>query len=509
MPSPAKSFTQDVPVKSEAHVDYVNGNMAEGWTEPPLRTPAPSFEDYKGLERHGVLEHMAPLGSLPGHKVKARLKQHEPPRRIPHLKNGDAGGAREDVKTPESTQPIVTRRSEPRKSEEKLAKVSSSKEGDLDEDYNPRVNTRITPIKATSTHTAAAGTAISRIPSGQLRLQQIVESAISRSRELGDPALGLALRRLYEESLRNTVLNDLLEAILSQRPSSHQTAEFQSYIKAARRQMKEGDDSAKRSKRSASKSPAARTRAHVTRHCRTAKDRTTNALGVNYNLPNCSPQISRQHADMTAANGSPSKDEHPSKRIKRSRSVSSDSSLSSLDSTIEDFVPAIEAALPTAVRSVSASKSNQSKLQPSLGPRLGSFSTRPSDPSNRRPIIAANYPTAEELAAKKREKLDKLKQGFQDYVVRDSGIRASPSPMKYHQSIPPTGVLAERTQSRLRNSVGQKGRRDEHEALDSPASSACGEMLVPPPPGASRGVTPNQLGRPPKAVKKAARIKIS
>ena len=44
------------------------------WVEPPLREPAPSFEDYKGLERHGVLEKMVPLGEKPTPKLLQRLK---------------------------------------------------------------------------------------------------------------------------------------------------------------------------------------------------------------------------------------------------------------------------------------------------------------------------------------------------------------------------------------------------------------------------------------------------
>ena len=46
----------------------------DNWVEPPLRAPAPSFEDYKGLERHGVLEKMLPLGEKPTPKNLQRLK---------------------------------------------------------------------------------------------------------------------------------------------------------------------------------------------------------------------------------------------------------------------------------------------------------------------------------------------------------------------------------------------------------------------------------------------------
>lgn len=49
-------------------------NHSNGWAEPPLRAPQPSFMDHS-LERGGVLEQMAPLGSFPTAKVKARAKK--------------------------------------------------------------------------------------------------------------------------------------------------------------------------------------------------------------------------------------------------------------------------------------------------------------------------------------------------------------------------------------------------------------------------------------------------
>lgn len=511
MSSPSHSRQHNVHVKTEAHVGDLNGDMEQEWREPPLRAPAPSFEDYKGLERHGVLEHMAPLGTFPGQKVKTRLKHHEPTRRIAHLKNGEARGAREEVNTPEPAPSLGTRRSEPRKTEERLGKVTSSRETDQDTDYSPKGGAKTTTTKAASTQAAPLGTPISRTGVGQTRLQQIVESAIDRSRELGDPALGIALKQLYEESLRNSVVADLLEAVLSQKPTSQQTAEFQSYIKAARKQIRATDDSGKHFKHSASKSisksPTAKsTRVGVTRHSGTPKDR-ANAPGLNNHLSTSNSRSSKQKPTNMELNGTPSKEERPSKRIKRSKSASSDSSLSSLDSAVEDFDPPIESSLPSGANTVTHQGLNQAKQKPMMGPRLGSFSTRPVDPSGRKPITPANHLTSDELSAKRKEK---LMQSYQDYVVGHSKVRADPNPIRQPHSTPSLAVLsAEAQQARLRNGVSQRSRRDEPDYLESPTSSAYGELLIPPPPGASRGATPNQLGRPSKAVKKAARIKTS
>ena len=512
MSSPSHSSTQhNVHVKTEAHAGDLNGDMEQGWSEPPLRAPAPSFEDYKGLERHGVLEHMAPLGTFPGQKVKTRLKHHEPTRRIVHLKNGEARGAREEVNTPEPVPPVGIRRSEPRKMEERLGKVPSSRETDQDADYNPKGSAKTTTTKPASTQAAPLGSANSRTGVGQTRLQQIVESAIDRSRELGDPALGIALKQLYEESLRNSVVADLLEAVLSQKPTSQQTAEFQSYIKAARKQIRATDESGKHFKHSASKSisksPTAKSAGvGVTRHSSTPKDRVS-APGLSNHLPNSNNRSSKQNPTNMEVNGTPSKEERPSKRIKRSKSASSDSSLSSLDSAVEDLVSPIESSLPSGANPVTHQALNQSKQKPMMGPRLGSFSTRPVDPSVKKPIIQTIHLTPEELSAKRKEK---LMQNYQDYVVGHSKVRADPNPVRQPHSTPSLALLsADEQQARLRNGVSQRSRRDEPDHPESPTSSAYGELLIPPPPGASRGATPNQLGRPSKTVKKAARIKMS
>ena len=509
--SPSHSSTQhNVHVKTEALIGDLNGDLEGGWSEPPLRAPAPSFEDYKGLERHGVLEHMAPLGTFPGQKVKTRLKHHEPTRRIVPLKNGEARRAREDVNTPEPVPSLGTRRSEPRKTEEKLGKISSSRDIDHDSDYNPKGSAKITATKAASTPAAPLGTPTSRTGVGQTRLQQIVESAIDRSRELGDPALGIALKQLYEESLRNSVVADLLEAVLSQKPTSQQTAEFQSYIKAARKQIRATDDSAKHCKHSASKStpnsPNAKSaRVGVTRHSGTPKDRVDGSALQN-RLPSSNSRNSKQKNLTMELNGT-SKEDRPSKRLKRSKSASSDSSLSSLDSAGEDFAPAIESSLHSGADHDVHQEADNVRHKPTIGPRLGSFSTRPVDPNVRKPSTQASHQTPEELVAKRKEK---LMQTYQDYVVGLSKVRADPNPTRQPNSTPQLALLSvDAQQARARNGVNQWNKREEADSLDSPTSSAYGELLIPPPPGASRGATPNQLGRPSKAVKKAARIKNS
>lgn len=498
----------DQTIKTEISLDGRDEDLSEEWTEPPLRAPAPSFEDYKGLERHGVLEHMAPLGTLPGNKVKARLKHHEGPRRGALLKNGDARGAKEEVNTPEPPPALTTRRSEPRRAEDRQSKISSLRERDTNHEYTPDGNAKTTPVKAPSIHAARHGNSSSRTSEDKSKLEKIVDSAVLRASELGDQVLGIAVKQLYEESLHNRELADLLDAVLTQKPTSSQTNQFQSYIKAARKKIRAGEDVTPVSQ---SKSPAAKsTRTSVARNFASPH---SSAPGLNHLSPISKQRASRQHINLMDMNGSSSKDERPAKRMKRSMSVSSDSSLSSLDSAVEDFAPTLEPALSSAPNQPPPRNIVQTRPQPSMGPRLGSFSTRPSDPSTRRPIISSPNPSfvpapkpAVDITEQRKLLLQK---NFSDFISRDSAIRTSPAPVNIIQPAPLT-VLAERgQQARLRNGTGLRNKKDEYEVLDSPTSSNYGDLLVPPPPGAARGGTPNQLGRPRKEVKKAARIKMS
>ena len=505
--SPTETTTPNtVLAQNEGHFESNHDDMSQEWIEPPLRPPAPSFEDYKGLERHGVLEHMAPLGTFPNSKVRARLKQHEPPRRAAHLKNGELRTAREEVNTPEPAPPVATRRSEPRKTEDKVFKVPSSRERDEDQDYTPTLknNTRMNTAKTASMHTALHGPPSSRTIQGRLMLREIVDSAVTRSDELGDPVLGNAVKELYKESLQNPTVADLLDAVLTQKPSPEQTADFQSRIRAARKKYRRSSNDHGSAPKIVATSPTAKSaRSSVPRHLDLTNNSSKSPTTTSH-PPVPDQNSSKQLSEILETNGTASNEERPSKRIKRSKSASSDSSLSSLDSAIEEELP------PTAdTFRIAKEKQHPSKAQLPNGPRLGTFPIRPTDPPNRKsiPIHTNANALSDDAAIKKREE---MRQKFNQFVnVQESAIRSSPVPLLSPRPTPPTS-LAERNQSgRLRNGSSQRRKKEDYDALDSPASSSFGELLIPPPPGASRGATPNQLGRPSKTLRKAARIKMS
>lgn len=519
------SVRGNMPIKKEAQSLEEQGLMLGEWTEPPLRAPAPSFEDYKGLERHGVLEHMAPLGTLPSQKVKLRLKAHDHPRRPTHVWNGELPVTKVEVNTPEATPPFVSRRSEPRKVEDRLSKLSSSREREEDQDYKPKSVPKVTAAKA-NPQLSPLGVSNLRLSSQQIKLKDIVESAVERSRHLGNPIVGLAIKKLWEESLHNRTLAELLDAVLSGKTTPRQTTDFQTYIKIARKQIKlekRGITHSPSNKTSTviftTKSPSKSARLSVARQSDTQND-LSDATGANNRFQNSKPPTSKQHAKDMETNGTSPKEERPAKRLKRSRSASSLSSLSSLSSVSidQDFAPSVETDQAT-IHASAQPITNSSTPQSLHGPKLHHFSTTslPKRPGSG--TCNASDLSTDDQAAKRR----KLQKTFEDFTVNESGIRVTPAPTRQSQlmfSLAPTALVPsgaqqqhqQQHQQRLRNGVTRRGNREDFGEFQSPASSVPGDLVVPPVADArsfSRGGTPNQLGRPSKLVRKGARIKIS
>ena len=486
------------------------------WIEPPLRAPAPSFEDYKGLERQGVLEHMAPLGSLPNHKVKQRLKALNGPRRPTQLRNGSNVVTEEEAATPEPAPAPISRRSEPRKSE---SRILASKEKDEDRDYTPASTTRPSSAKGASAQ-VTQNTVNSRSSAREQRLRGIVESALKRAEELNNPYLGKALQELFNRSLHDRTMADLLDAVLSQKPTVEQTSAFQAMVKQTRKEIKEAEKQALRQSSSAPgsslkaslKSPSKGDGSSGVRRSMTTD--LSDAPGPNANQDTNTPS-KKNHSKRMETNGISSKAERPAKRVKRSYSnASSTSSLSSLTSdhsprsprTKHDYANRDRPLLPPP-------EYRHHGLDHGVGPKLHTFplkKTKPASKGSSTPDAPAAEPSVDEVAAKRRG----MQKAF-DYTVNDSALRDPPAVKLLQQRRKPNKVaspLPLRTQqTRLRNGAHRLDLVEDND-VPSSASSFHGEFLAPPTVDGqmlTRGATPSQLGRPPKQVKKGARIKMS
>ncbi|KAI4207479.1 MAG: hypothetical protein LQ346_000524 [Caloplaca aetnensis] len=528
--SPLSAPPKDmVSIKNEGAMKKADASSSTEWQEPPLRPPAPSFEDYKGLERQGVLEYMQPLGTFPSQRVRLRLKAHDPPaKRSKHAKNGEhASGGRagtEDMSTPDPTPAPVSapapssRRSASRKSDDKASRHLSSRGKDEDSEYRPKAPASVTPVKAVSSHSSQHGTPSSRASTGHAKLSEVVEHAVQRSIDLKDVILARALRKLYNESIQNVGLSDLLHAVLSQEPTEAQKAAFQKNVKRARKEVL----AEKQLPQSPTQTPQPSlevTSMSPLRNGRnsSSKPKNTGELPKNHNNqhptshPHSPTKSNRQNTKSFSSEASSLQQQPASNHARRSNSTSSlssvASSLSSVDPNLalrtEEDLAAADIPLPSSAATAKAAKSKAA-----AGPKMGTFV-----PSNKRSLAAAQMSAEDEELADKRRKLTKT---FPDYVVKDSDVRTHVQPSVEKQPAPTstTPVLQHPGQPslRLRSGTERLDAEDDSEALDSPTTSVQSELLIPPPPFAGqsrRGATPTNLGRPPKAGKKSARVKMS
>jgi ribosomal protein L37AE/L43A len=322
--------------------------------------------------------------------------------------------------------------------------------------------------------------------------------------------IGLAIKKLYEESLHDRTLADLLDGVLSQEPTPQQTTDFQSFIKVARKQIKSETGSARHSSQSTRPSSSRRTGA--------VKD-SFDASGKSKLPPKTDNPSSLPQDIITATENISTNEGNPPKRRKTSRSVSTSSSLSSLPSIDQDLSLLTKGdQASTSEPTINSLPVNQpllrSKRKPISAAAQQFIDSIPSINSiPRRPDLSLS--DEEEQLLNEEEEYQKtkgsLRKAFPDFKTLDSNIRDEPHPSKRPQVLSakpkPAFIL---TQPRPPTAASRKRKHDDDDNIHSPTSSH-GELLIQPPPGAratSRGATPNPSGRPTKRIK-AARVKMS
>jgi len=229
-------------------------SLLDGWVEPPVKAPVPSFEDY-GLARHGVLENMAPLGVPPSSKIKAKLRLSENGgiKRLNVGRNGNGLAGDEATSTPETTPaPELARDDSDRQDEDVLQTMQNTQDEDEDDEYVPKgakasVRAVKTPVKngvakittplrdsvllatpATDSNTVAA----------KQRLQIAVYEALRRANEEKNSSVGFALRKMHEESSSNPRIAECLNNIMHQKPTARDQMLFRHLVKSHKKQLK-------------------------------------------------------------------------------------------------------------------------------------------------------------------------------------------------------------------------------------------------------------------------------
>ncbi|GAB7352617.1 hypothetical protein MBLNU459_g2994t1 [Dothideomycetes sp. NU459] len=292
-------------------------SSASAWAEPPLQDAKPSFEDHGGAP-FGVLEDMQALGTRPSIKVKARGKDASKKSSVSkNASSGAAGLASDAHDTPESTpaldapDPFQPEPSALLEHDQPLPIVDDEK----DQDYMPRAskksshklrlsrsaaksasspapvpataapkttaaaNASPAPVLASAPASASASASASvpvppspapatKGPAGALttnattkripqpKLKAIVDSAVARSREVGNPLLGSALLEIYQQSLRDDRLNHLLTAVLGGTVTDQEGAEFKEQVNQAKKRVKARDETTATSTKTETPDPA-------------------------------------------------------------------------------------------------------------------------------------------------------------------------------------------------------------------------------------------------------------
>lgn len=324
------------------------------WVEPSL-AQNPSYRDHSGGSYYGVSEHMQPLGEAPNARVRTRVKAEGGRKSV--LGKTAAAGMAEAQDTPEGTPaPQTTIKGQENSPPPPQIVV---KDDDDDDDYAPKMNgkkekkerkPRLSKAqdearpsfktKASTSRMAKDTTPVNKNKKyDDVKLRQVVEAAKERAMAVGKPDLAWAVNEIYERSLTDANLTQLLENILAQTATAAQTKEFTTYVKAARRKL-----------RNAKAKEDARTSPESANASQSLPLRSPSAFA----LPTTNAAAPASHDEVSGpAAMSPEKIEDPSRKQgrprsrdrnttsasptkKRSGSVVSDSSLTDLTSNPDD-----------------------------------------------------------------------------------------------------------------------------------------------------------------------------
>ena len=603
------------------------------WVEPPLRAPAPSFEDHRGLERVGVLEHLQPLGQLPTPKLLQKLKL-APPRtgRATPVQNEEVSTPTTGIEEMSTASPAEEAPRE--QSADEIIPMAAfvpplRMREEKDADYHPPVPSPPAIPRPKMTTQNNVSIPPTPLPSGGYlfhghyhpeTIRQHVEGAV-RIAELRGPELAPGLIKLCADSELDPALWAVLDAIMNKSPTKEQWKVYCRYVRAGKKEYYSRHSTP--SARATSLALAASNQQftptqHTTQHTTSATMYSAPAQ-----LPASAPAFSQQSLQPPAmfhplptvpvqapsipsppklppTQPSPSRQRQmlPSPTVtvtpvaeppistspqqaadkasvvtnsenaqsksfqeglqslertsqKRSRSVSSSSSLSSAKSLdAETFAPAInEEVQINGTKAAAKSGSDQRQAtahkaggNKSRAPKIGLFSIFPNtNKTNARKQAECEHNELE--LARQRERLQQNQSFHEDYSSRfhtgqsseRAELSAATSRLVRPYSTPiqtpvihPHNVTSFRGTSsspadtlppadlNLRNGTSKKRSRDDtdldDEEIQTPRSSP-GPLLFPPPPGAasiSRSATPRGTRMPPtKKVKKSARVMVS
>jgi hypothetical protein len=219
------------------------------WVEPPLRAPAPSFEDHRGMERVGVLEHFQPLGQPPTQKLLQKLKLAPPkPGRSTPVQSEEVSTPTNGVEDLSTGSPAE----EPQRSQSAdegtmRTDPAPSVVGQKEKDEDPRLAIPPSPVVTKPNMTPRNSVSIPPYPlptGGYIyhghfhpeTIKQHVEAAVRRA-EIESPGLASGMRKLCADSELDPGLWPILDAVLTQSQTRGQYKIFHRYIRAGQKEF--------------------------------------------------------------------------------------------------------------------------------------------------------------------------------------------------------------------------------------------------------------------------------
>lgn len=247
-PFRAANASFDAPEKKADPVERPK-TFLDRWIEPPLPTPQPSFVD-AGIERHGVVAQMAPLGTRPSVKVLKSTKAGadgviEGGRRSSSLRKSGVSvpsTPKEPIIVQEPAASTGRRRSVSAKEEEvdwapqtpvqQMADVKSSPRPGMNGLGSPTVQMSPLQIKLLN----VKGNADQEI--NLEKTDKVVEDAVQEAVDRQRWPTAYALRTLYDDHRSNARIVRLIEAVYEQRADEEQMKEFRTLMRYKKREGK-------------------------------------------------------------------------------------------------------------------------------------------------------------------------------------------------------------------------------------------------------------------------------
>lgn len=435
--------------------------VLEEWVEPPLRPPAPSFEDYKGGERLPVLQNMLPLGTLPpppppppgnrGGNRRGRnnrgvnANQKTKVSRVPSPQEATASGEAPNANSGNTTEPNSKASSstpqDHNQAQDEPATTTVSTPSAVETSAQPPTQTERQASVQTQASTqpqgpapaqASEATSLAQTAPDRVRMRPVVNAAVSHATTNGHPQTGYAIQKMYEESRRRTDLLQILDAVLSDNATAEQSRAFRGYIESARR-VRRSRESGNQNSSATSPTPASpspvRRSLRPLRHPRPVNTEATDKKTKSTRAARGKNNAVDTNASESALPGGMGADQHHSAR--QSRSGSSSSSLSSLQSLVDDQEFAPSTGVPKQANADQLESEQAPKGTPgSSAPQLHTFSTTTEQSSltknnQKRTASAAGLVDESEEDRISGGKRQKLTPTFEEVEIKESGIRSS------------------------------------------------------------------------------------